>query len=506
MHSTLLPLLFLSTLLPLSARADLSLCPLFSDHAVLQQGRAVPVWGRAAPGERVTVSFRGQIISATAGPDGRWIVYLDALAPSSVPAELVVAGKNTVRAEDVLVGEVWLCAGQSNMEFTLNWGVLDQEKEIAAADHPLIRQFKVERAVADQPAGELKGHWEICSPRTAGEFTAVGYFFGRDLQARLGGAVGLINDTWGGTEIEAWLSAAALKSTAVYPQIEARWQKNLAEFPARQAAYPAEAAAWEKGEARAKATGKPNPAPWPVAPIGPGTPYAPSGLFNGMIAPVQPYGIRGALWYQGESNVGRAGQYGPLLTALIRSWRENWGEGDFPFYFVQLPNFNDPGDSSRQAWAWLRAAQAQALALPETAMAVTIDIGESDNLHPKNKQEIGRRLALIARAKIYGIPGDWSGPVYRSCARAGAALRVQFDHAQEGLIAHDRPPQALEIAGADRKFYPATGRIEGDTLLVSSPRAPAPVAVRYAWSDNPGANLFNGAGLPAAPFRSDDWP
>jgi sialate O-acetylesterase len=486
-------------------RADVTLAPLFQDHAVLQCDKPLPVWGRAEAGEHVTVTFKGQQVGTTTGPDGRWTVSLAAVPASAEPAELTVAGKSTVTIRDVLVGEVWLVSGQSNME----WPVAQAQeaaREIAAADYPLLRHIRIEHTVAAAPAETVKTTgWQAATPQTAGGFSAVGYFFGRDLQRKLGVPAGIINSTWGGTAIEAWMGEAALRSTAAFPAIEARWQRDLAEFPARQASYPAEREAWNRAEERAEATRTRNPLPWPRVPVGPGTPYAPSGLFNGMIAPLQPGALRGILWYQGEANWPRPEEYAGLFPAMIQAWRAGWGQGDVPFYFVQLPNYAVPEDPTHHAWARLREAQTQALLLRATDMAVTIDIGEAKNLHPANKQEVAHRLALIARAQVYGIAGDFSGPVFERATREGRALRVYFSHAATGLISYNQPVQSLELAGADRRFLPASAKIERGTLLVTAPGVKEPVAVRYAWSNAPVANLYNGAGLPAAPFRSDLW-
>jgi sialate O-acetylesterase len=492
-------------LLVSAASAEVTLAPLFSDHAVLQCDRPVPVWGRAAAGEKVAVAFRGQSLATQAGADGRWRVTLAPLAATGESADLTVAGTNTLTLRDIVVGEVWLASGQSNMEWPLK-SAHDAEKEIAAANFPLIRHLRLEHAVADQPAdGARTGGWENATPQTAGTFTAVGYFFARDLHRKLGVPVGIVHSAWGGTPIESWMSEAALRNTGAWPAIDARWQKNLAEFPERSANFPAERAAWLAADEKARAARTKNPVPWPRAPIGPGTPYAPAGLFNGMIAPLQPGALRGVIWYQGEANWPRAAEYAELFPALIRAWRAGFGGGDLPFLFVQLANFADPGDPTGRGWAPLREAQAKALALPATGMAVTIDIGNPKDIHPTNKQEVGRRLALIAKAVVYDIASDHTGPVFVSATPEKGALRVRFAHVATGLVAHDKPPQSLEVAGADKVFHPATGKIERGTLVVASPAVKAPVAVRYAWSNAPVANLYNGSGLPAAPFRSDEW-
>ena len=501
-----LPLLSLPLLLmPFTARSAITLAPLFGDHAVLQCDKPLPVWGRAGADEKIAVSFRGQTVYATASSDGRWIVYLDPITASSEPADLVVAGTTTISVHDVVVGEVWLASGQSNMEWPVSF-LREDEKKIAAVDLPLVRQLKIERASASHPQDSAKtSSWETASPATVGNFSAVGYFFARELQRKLGVPVGIVNSSWGGTEIEAWMSAASRESASLGAAIEARWQKAMSEWPPeRIARYPAEMAAWQKADAREKATHVKNTLPWPRPPATIDSAAMPGGLFNAMIAPLQPGAIRGIIWYQGESNVERPNEYAQLFPAMIRSWRANWGDDHLPFYFVQLPNYAD-GKPNARTWARLREAQEKALELPATAMAVAIDVGDAENLHPTAKMEIARRLALIAKAKIYGVSVDFSGPVFQGATREGPALRVRFTHTGAALVAQDRPVQSLEIAGADKVFFAANAKIDRDTLLVSSPKVKEPVAVRYAWSNAPLANLYNGAGLPAAPFRSDDW-
>jgi len=499
-----LPYFILIVILSAGLRADVTPAVPFQDHAILQRDKPLPVWGRADPGERVTVAFKGQSVGTTTGADGRWIVYLEPVEASTAPAELTITGKNTVTIRDVLVGEVWLASGQSNMEWSVA-NSADAAKEIAAANFPLIRELNLARTSTQEPADTATGSWRLCTPETAGGFSAVAYYFARNLHRRLGVPVGILNSTWGGTAIESWMDTFTLQSTAAWTGINARWQEGLAEFEERKINHPLEMAAWREAEEKARAGKTPNLLTRPRPPIGPGTPYAPAGLFNGMIAPLQPYALRGAIWYQGESNSARPADYVELFPAMIRAWRAQWNQGDFPFYFVQLANYIVPNDPSGQSWAWLREAQTEALTLPATGMVVTLDIGEAKDIHPRNKQEVGRRLALLARTQVYELPGDASGPVFAAVQREGAALRIRFRHVNDGLTAEKKPPQALEIAGADRKFYPAAGRIERDTLIVSAPEVREPVAVRYAWSNNPEANLFNGNGLPAAPFRSDSW-
>ena len=525
--------LALAVLLAAGARGDVTLAPLFSDHAVLQREKPLPVWGRADAGEKISVHFHAQTRQTAAGADGRWIVFLDALAADSEGADLVVAGKNTVTVHDMVVGEVWLCSGQSNMEFTVEaragtWQarsrVANATAEIAGANFPLIRHVRIEPTMTETPADTVKtGGWQPTTPQTVGGFTAVGYFFARDVFQKLGVPVGLVHSSWGGTPVESWMSPAALASRPEFAVVTARWRQTVSDYPAMKSAFDEALAAWTKAEATAKldataagAKAKPKSdgqkiyAAWlqknprPRAPRGPGDSWTPAGLFNGMINPLLPYALRGALWYQGESNADRAAEYHALFGAMITAWRAHFGQGDFPFYWVNLANYKIPPDPTDAAWAFLREAQTQTLALPNTGQALAIDLGIPTDIHPTNKQDVGRRLALLAKNRIYGVTVDDTGPTFADAVREGAALRVRFAHAS-GLNSHDKPTQSLEIAGADKVFHPATAKIERETLLVSAPAVKEPVAVRYAWRNAPVANLFNGAGLPAVPFRSDRW-
>ena len=482
-------------------RADVSLASLFQDHAVLQRDKPVPVWGWADPGEAVTVTFAGQEAKTVADASGRWRVDLAPLAASAEPAELVVAGRNRVVVSDVLVGEVWLCSGQSNMAWTV--AASDRfAEEKPAARFPLIRHYKVPLRVADAPESRIKGEWQATSPDTVGNFTAVGYFFARELHRKLGVPIGLVNSSYGGTPVEAWMSPDSLASDPAFAVVGQRWAEALAKYPERAAAHQEATARWTAERDAAKAAGKPFDRRAPRPPQGPGHPDTPSGLYHAMIHPLVPFALRGAIWYQGESNAGRASEYRALFSAMITQWRRAFGQGDFPFYWVQLANFKtDKPDSG--AWPLLREAQTQTLALPETGQAVTIDIGNPDDIHPRNKQEVGRRLALIAMSQTYGQTMDYSGPVFVRADPEKGRLRLVFAHAVTGLIAREKPLSSFEVAGADGVYRPATADIDGDTVVVRAADVPAPVSVRYAWSNSPDANLFNGAGLPAVPFRSD---
>ncbi|HJT78545.1 MAG TPA: sialate O-acetylesterase, partial [Gemmataceae bacterium] len=392
------------------ARADVRLPKVFSDHMVLQRDAAVPVWGWADPGEEVTVAVAGQTKKTTAGADGKWAVRLGKLEGAG-PLTLTVKGKNERTVRDVLVGEVWLASGQSNMALTVKQA-RDFAKEKEAAHFPQIRMFTVARHPAREPQADCDGSWQVCSPETVGDFSATAYFFGRDLHQKLNVPVGLINSSYGGTPIEAWTSRGVM---AKQPELKALlnlWAHKAAEYDPEEAKarYEEQLAKWKEAAARAKAEGKAPPRP-PRKPVRPqDDPHAPAVLFNGMIAPLIPYALRGAIWYQGESNAGseQSGKlYGVQLPLLVRDWRGRWGEGDFPFAWVQLPNF----ETQAKGWPFVREAMLHALALPNTGMAVAIDIGEAHDIHPKNKQEVGRRLALWVRAEGYGERLPWSGPL-----------------------------------------------------------------------------------------------
>ncbi len=494
-------LLFVALALPL--HADVSIAPIFGDHAVLQRDQPVKIWGRAETKEKIAVTFAGQTHSTVADAQGHWVVTLSPLPASSLGSDLLIQGKTSLTFHDVMVGDVWLCAGRSNMEFTVDHA-LNSGAETAATEHPLIRQFKVKFTASDHPADTVEGSWEVCSPAAVAHFTAIGYFFARDLQPRLNVPIGLINSSGGETQIELWEPKSVWADPA-FTNVEKNAERVQKEFPLKHAAYEQSVMAWKTAQAAAKAKNVKFTAPAPREPWPDGPVLAPSSLFQGMIFPLAPYRLRGVLWYQGESNAYDVRGYAALFPALITSWRQAFDQADLPFYWVQLPNFRYNNDPFGTAWAGLREAQSRALALPETAQAITIDIGEPFDLHPHNKQEVGRRLALLARSKLFGAFADSSGPLFVAAQPEGAQIRVHFDHAGTGLTAHDRPLQSFQIAGADRRFFPATAKISGETVLVSAPQVPVPVAVRYAWFNAPEANLFNGAGLPAAPFRSDSW-
>jgi sialate O-acetylesterase len=497
----------LITLLSAVVSADIRLPAIISDHLVLQAGGRVCLWGWADPNEeiKVRVSWRDVDWTIEADPDGKWIFQM--LAPEvGGPYEIAFKGKNTVTVKDILAGQVWVCSGQSNMEMALS-RVANAEQEIAAAEVPQIRLFTVQRRVAEQPQEDCQGKWVLCSPETVRSFSAVGYFFGRDLYRELKQPIGLIHSSWGGTPAEAWTSPTALQEDPGLRPILTRYREALAVYPQAIVEYRDNLAKWQEAVQQAKSEGQRPPAR-PAAPLGPDSPHSPSSLYNAMIAPLTSYTIRGAIWYQGESNAGRAYQYRELFPTMIRSWWNAWRQEDFPFLFVQLANFmavkDEPGDS---AWAELREAQLMTLELPNTGMAVIIDIGEANDIHPKNKQDVGKRLARWALAKTYGRDVVYSGPLYTTMQKKGHEIILSFDHVGSGLIARGGEPlKGFAIAGADRKFVWADARIAGDQVVVSSDQVVDPVSVRYAWADNPVCNLYNKAGLPASPFRTDTWP
>ena len=490
------------------AWATVSTPSVFGDHMVLQQGKSLPVWGKADPGEKVAVTLNGKTETATACAAGRWMVKLPKMKAGGGPYELKIQGAdNTLTFTDVLVGEVWVGSGQSNMQWTVE-NSANSDHEIANANYPKIRLFDVKRTVATTPQDNCEGSWVICTPESIPEFSAVLYFFGKELHQQLDGVpMGLVHTSWGGTPAESWTSRSMLESDPDLAGMVKHWDKLLAQYPAAKTAYDTAMEEWKKGAEQAKAAGIPEPKK-PDAPRGPDHPWLASGLYNAMIAPLVPYAIQGSIWYQGESNAGRAYQYRKLFPAMITDWRNAWGQGPFPFYFVQLANFTDVlPDPAESEWAELREAQTMTLSLKNTGMATIIDIGEAKDIHPKNKQDVGKRLALNALAKDYGKKVVWSGPMYKSMKVKGDRVAVKFDHADGGLSARDGDKlKGFAIAGADKKFVWADAVVKGKTVVVSSPQVAKPVAVRYAWANNPVCNLVNGKGLPASPFRTDEWP
>jgi sialate O-acetylesterase len=624
------------------ASAQLRIPQIFGDSMVLQRDRPIPVWGWAAKGEKITVRLHDQTKTAVTAADGKWRVNLDA-EKAGGPYRLVVKASTQIEYKDVLVGDVWICSGQSNMEWTVA-NTNNSETEIATAAYPTIRQHKIPNSIAVDPAEDTKAGngWHSANPAQVGSFTAVGYFFARHLQQELKIPIGLINTSWGGTNVETWTSREAFERSAEFKELYKGIERvNLDSIAAtkqkltqimvqkKQGSLPAEGAKvdwkdagyddgkwpemklpgmWESqglpdldgivwlrktitvtaeqaaneadlllsmiddndetyingvklgstngynqkrlykvpsgvlkegantiairvedtggggglyGEAAelvliCKGTKLTLVGNWKFqvasvaqsSTIGPNS--FPSLLFNAMVHPLIPYAIKGAIWYQGESNAGRAYQYRKAFPLMINDWRSRWKQGDFPFYFVQLSSFNSANGNSQQGstWAELREAQTMTLSLPNTGMAVTTDIGNAKDIHPRNKQDVGKRLALVALHHTYGKNVVFSGPVYQSMKVTGKEVTVSFINS-EGLRTRGQADilGGFEIAGADQKFYRANARIEGKQVILSATEVATPVAVRYAWADDAGAaNLFNQSGLPALPFRTDDWP
>jgi sialate O-acetylesterase len=447
-----------------------ALASIFSDHMVLQRDMEIPIWGTADPGAEVTVTLRDESAEATADDDGKWRANLPSMEAGG-PHELTVkVGDETTTLSDVLIGDVWVASGQSNME----WSVTNSdnaEKEIADADYPEIRFVDVPNVVSDKPLDSFESHgWQAVTPRNIGNFSAVAYFFARNLQKELDVPIGLIGCNWGGTRMEAWTSREALLSSETFAPIV---KADEAE-PENE-----EAAKWRKERAHDR----------------------PAYLFNGMTSAIIPYGIRGVIWYQGESNAGKANEYAELSKLMIADWRSRWDEGDFPFLLVQLAAWEPGGDS----WPYLREAQTDTLEAPNVGMAVAIDIGHRTDIHPRNKQEVGRRLALAAQAIAYGDDDVvYSGPMFSEIAIEDGKAKLTFEHVGGGLKsgAEGGALDGFEIAGEDGKFVPAHAEIDGEVVVVSSDDVKEPTQVRYNWAAFPGGNLFNAEGLPAVPFRS----
>ena len=487
------------------AVADVRLPSVFGDHMVVQRGRAVPVWGWADPGEEVTVEFGKQTRSATADKAGKWMVSLEALSAGG-PFRMSVKGKNAIAIRDVLVGDVWVCSGQSNMAMTVQRS-RDAAKEIAAAKYPKIRMLTVARKTALQPQSDCNARWAVCSSKTVGGFSATAYYFARKLYRELGVPVGLLHTSWGGTPVEAWTSHSAQAAVPAIAPVLGRWKKQIAAFDpaAAEKRYEEQLARWKKAKAAGKKRRRPR------KPVHPRLhQHRPANLYNGMIAPLIPYAVRGAIWYQGEHNAGREFPhlYQTQLPTMIEDWRKRWKQGDFPFLFVQLPNFRtrqtQPVEPS--GWVTVREGMLKTLAVPNTGMAITVDVGEARDIHPKNKQDVGKRLALWALGTTYKKDIVYSGPLPKANRFDGARARVTFSHFGKGLkTPNSEDVRGFAVAGPDRKWVAAKAKIDRDSVVVWAPGLKKIVAVRYGWAANPVCNLFNSAGLPASPFRTDDW-
>jgi sialate O-acetylesterase len=525
----------------LPVRADVKLPHVIGSGMVVQRQMEIPVWGWAEAGEEVSVEFAGQKVGTTADANGRWIVRLAEVAAGG-PHKMKVTGKNTIELTDILAGEVWLCSGQSNMAMLVK-DMRDGAVEVAAADYPGIRMLDVPTELSGWAEPDIDANWMKCSPANIvsgrwGGFSAVAYYFGRELHKKLGVPVGLVNASWGGSYIEAWTAPEGFALLPEFTNVLIEIEQVNREYRQALLKYTDTLEAWIKETRRLLSEGKEatpaelyptltitrderlnyrvEAAP-PEYPRHPLTitepkfyPWRPTGLYNSMIHPLKPFAIRGVIWYQGESNLDDGMLYEKKMEALIGGWRKVWGEGDFPFYFVQLAPFRyedwPSKDIEPNALAKLREAQVASLDIPNTGMAVTTDIGDLNDIHPQNKQDVGKRLALWALAKTYGRDLVYSGPLYESMLVERNKIRINFKYIGGGLVSRDGKELSwFEIAGEDKKFVKAQTRIDGETVLVWSDEVAEPAAVRFGWNQEAQPNLMNKEGLPASPFRTDKW-
>ncbi|HEY5914540.1 MAG TPA: sialate O-acetylesterase [Verrucomicrobiae bacterium] len=505
-----LPLLLLILLaLPAALRAELKLPAIISDHMVLQQQQANPIWGWDTPGTRVTVTFAGQTKTAEAGQDGKWTVKLDPVPANATAQTLIIRGTTTREVQDVLVGEVWMCSGQSNMGFTLA-GDWNGDLEAAASKLSNLRLIKVPQVGTQQLQTDFKGEWKASTPESASGFSAVGFFFGRYLHTILGVPVGLIDNAWGGSAAEAWVRRESLEKDPRFERLMRSTVQQETRLDSEQAKadYEAQLARWREASEKAKAAQK-------AAPRRPASPQQwlsgnarPGNIFCGVLYPTLGYGIKGVIWYQGESNAGRAWEYADLFPFMIEQWRKEWNQGDFPFYWVQLADFRaekpEPGESD---WAELRESQTRTMKLPNTGQAVIIDLGEGKDIHPKNKRDVAARLARWALVKDYGMKFAYRSPEYKSMEISGNKITLTLECFGSSLRPFDvNEAIGFAVCGEDKAWRWAKGVLKGgDQVEVSSAEVEKPVAVRYAWADNPVCNLFSNEGLPVTPFRTDDF-
>lgn len=513
-------ILCLLSLLAVSARAELKLPAIIGDNMVLQQKQANPVWGWDAPGTEVTVTFAGQTKTAKAGADGKWTVKLDAVPANAKPATISIKGSSSKELKNVLVGEVWICSGQSNMGFNLS-STWDADLDIAQAKDAQLRLISVPQVGTQEIQNDFKGQWEECTPTSAAQFTAVGYHFGRVLREMLGVPVGLIDNAWGGSACEAWVKRDVLEKDPRFASIIARWKQTestftQAAFDKQVADHKTKVAEWAKARAEALKAGKMFTAQAPRAPQNPLTgQHRPGNLYAGVLHPTIGYGIKGVIWYQGESNASRAKEYRDLFPFMIEHWRKEWNQGDFPFYWVQLADFKpyqtEPRDSD---WAELREAQTLTMSkLPHTGQCVITDLGEANDIHPKNKRDVAERLARWALVKDYGQQLVYRSPELKGANFEGGKALLTFDFAPQGLRTVDTDEvKGFAVCGEDKKWVWAKASIIGGSkkgtnqIEVSAEGVARPVAVRYAWADNPVCNVYSAEGLPVTPFRTDDFP
>lgn len=490
--------------------AEVHVSPLWSDHAVIQADQPIKVFGSADAGEAVDVEFAGQRGRAVTDDRGAWVVELPMLTSNAEPRDLTVRGAdNTVTIGDLLVGEVWVCSGQSNMWWPVSRSD-NPEREIADSANAQLRMFTVKQDTADRPRQEVEGQWQTAGPDTTGNFSAAAYFFGRHLQAELGVPVGLIHSSFSGSPIEAWVSRKGFTDAPSFVPVQKRWDAALETWdePAARSRYARALAAYERKKAAGtlEMVNNREPRP-PVFRDLPTLIHRPSNLYNAMLEPLTRLPIRGVIWYQGEANTRSGRAYRDWQDVLIEDWRQAWGRDDLPFLGVQIPNFAPVQNRPLESW-WseLRESQAVALAGPHRGMAVTIDIGDADNIHPSNKQEVGRRLGLLALREVYDKEVAASGPIFENVEIRGDTAVVGFRHAESLSTQDGEAVTGFAVAGSDKRWVFADATIDGQTVRVRSDAVPAPVTVRYAWASNPQANLTNASGLPAGPFRTDDWP
>ena len=481
--------------------AEIRTSAVFGDSMVMQRDKPIHIWGWADPNRSVEVSLAGNRETVKSDSEGRFDVKLPALEAGGPHKVTIESGDDSVTFSDVLIGEVWVCSGQSNMQWAVEQSN-DADLESLSANYSNIRLISVPRVGTQEPQTTFEGKWEHCSPDSVKQFSAVGYFFGRQLHQTLGVPVGLIDNSWGGSSAEAWVNRDLLRSSAKFDELLEKWRQTEATYDhdAAMQAFNKKLAAWkESGKGR-----RPQPPRNPLV-----NQHRPANLYNGVLYPVIGYTIRGVVWYQGESNAGRAYQYRDLFPLMIQNWRDEWGQDEFAFYWVQLADYlkeaSEPGDSS---WAELREAQTMTLSkLPHTGEAVILNLGETSDIHPKNKQDVGKRLARWALANDYGYDIPHRSPTYKSMSKSDEKIVLEFDHVGGGLDTFDvRDLIGFAIAAADKKFVNAEAKITGNaTIEVWSAGVNDPVAVRYAWADNPVCNLQSKEGLPMTPFRTDDW-
>jgi sialate O-acetylesterase len=489
--------------------ANVRLPALIADNMILQQKTKAALWGWATPGEHIsiTASWLKTPVNVVADKQGNWLANITTTAAGG-PYTLTFKATNTIEIKNVLLGEVWICSGQSNMEFTLakgprswEWGVNNYEEEVAKINNPKIRMFTVEEVASDSLKKDTKGEWQEANPQNARLFSAVAYYYGREIFEKTGFPIAFINSTWGGTPAEAWTKKEVLLTDPDLKVMVDRFEKQRADYPQAVKQYEAGLVKWKADTSAAKKQNLKSPKA-PAKPKGGGIDNnTPSALYNGMIAPVIPYTIKGFIWYQGESNADRAYQYRKLFPALIKSWRADWHNADLPFYFVQIsPHYTQNGE--------IREAQLLTYeTVPHTGMVVTTDNGDSAQVHPRNKELVGKRLALWPLSHDYGFKNlAYSGPIYQSMKVEGSKIRVFFSEADGGLVAKNGSLREFTIAGDDQVFHTAQAVIDGNSILVSSSLVNQPVAVRFAFRAIPNPNLYNTAGLPASPFRTDNWP